>query len=969
MIRLTIVLSACLLALSAFSMSAEVEMEAPLTVKITPRRVGDRQENSGPFAGDLLILTCRDFQDKKPVDVTDVFEPTDKRVYVYIKFTNVPSNTRYQVDVTWRDPDDDVYWNYDITIREHAEAGRYYWYYKWKRIKGDRAADLPGKWTVELRIQTYVNGENTATNHERANFFMRPKATLLQFADMTKVTGLADETGGECVAVGDYDGDGDADLYTGNLYRNNGDGTFTDATDAAGMQGLADAISATFGDVDGDDDLDLLVINTRAMALFQNNGDGIFTDMTSEAGIQSAVGAREVILADYDGDGAPDIYIAGVGANRLYHNNSNGTFQDVTEEASVGDAGWSEAAAFGDYDGDGRPDLYVANWGSANALYRNNGNGTFTDVTQTAGVGHDGSAKAAAWLDYDADGVLDLFVVNSYEQPDVLYRNNGNSTFTDVTETAGLDGKTWGEAFAFSDYDGDGDIDIYLVTSRGADVFYANNGDSTFTGNGIVGENADAAFFDMDSGGGLDLYVVQKDGQNVLYRSFRTYDEAVTAYQKIVEADPEDVAAHEYLARAYRRKGDLEKAIAGYEEIAKLRPDDVGAFETLGDMCEKQGDSGKAIAYYKEAIELAPNDSDLYEKLGDVYRDMGMLDEALAEYDASQAEPRTEIEQGSTNSCVYNKLAWFYVDKEIRPEEMLSLAKKAVELAPDTFKRSHLNVHLDTLGWAYFRNGQLDEALKTFFQVLSTDLDSQSGQSSWEGVSEIAQSAVKPEIFLWFYNEMTTALGESGENMVLQVRLHSALAQFYEHREEREKAQKEWVKTGFARDADWLVLGPFGNTGGADSSNVYLPEQSIDVRATYQGKDRKISWTAAKDELADAYVDLYEMFDESEWSVAFALAQVNSSEQREAQLRVGSSGDVKVWINGQEVLRQNTSRSAAIDQDIIPVSLKNGANEILVKVCSHSDDWGFYLRITDMEGTPYDDLNYTPATDLYDHEP
>jgi hypothetical protein len=191
----------------------------------------------------------------------------------------------------------------------------------------------------------------------------------------------------------------------------------------------------------------------------------------------------------------------------------------------VGNARWSEAAAFGDYDGDGKLDLYIANWGDANALYRNNGDRTFTDVTGAAGVGHTGSAKAAAWLDYDGDGALDLFVVNSYQQADVLYHNNGDGTFSDATQAARLGGKTWGEAVAVSDYDRDGDVDLYLVTSTGGNVLYANNGDGTFsvatrmTCVGVGGENVDATFLNVDPGGDLALYVVQKGGQNTFYRS------------------------------------------------------------------------------------------------------------------------------------------------------------------------------------------------------------------------------------------------------------------------------------------------------------------------------------------------------------------------------------------------------------------------------------------------------------------
>jgi len=382
------------------------------------------------------------------------------------------------------------------------------------------------EWTPQAVEQYEVKVTVTLPSDENPdNNSLTSTVTPLRFTDVTEAVGLSDENGGSCVAVGDYYGDENLDIYTGHLYRNKGDGTFEDVMDVAGLQRFTDSISAVFGDVDGDDDLELLVINPQALALYRNNGDGTFTEMTKEAGIQSEGGFRKVILADYDGDGSLDIYIASIGKNRLYHNNGDGTFQDVTESAGVGDACWSESAAFGDYDGNGKLDLCIANWGDANALYRNNGDGTFTDVTETAGVGHAGSAKAVAWLDYDADGKNDLFVVNSYQQPDVLYRNNGDGTFTDVTQTAGLDDETWGEAVSLGDYDSDGDIDIYLIASSGGNVLYANNGDGTFSvatkvaGAGSIGENVDAVFVDIDRDGVLDLYVVKKGGQNTIYRN------------------------------------------------------------------------------------------------------------------------------------------------------------------------------------------------------------------------------------------------------------------------------------------------------------------------------------------------------------------------------------------------------------------------------------------------------------------
>jgi hypothetical protein len=263
--------------------------------------------------------------------------------------------------------------------------------------------------------------------------------------------------------------------------------------------------------------------------VYRNNGDGTFSQITSTTGVKLEGHGRSVCLADYDGDGAVDIYIASVGTNRLYHNNGDGTFQDVTENAGVGGDCWSEAAAFGDHDGDGKLDLYVANWSDANVLYRNNGDGTFTDVTETAGVGHDGSARAIAWLDYNSDGALDIFVANSNRQSNVLYRNNGDGTFTDVTQESGMSESGWSEAIAISDHDSDGDPDMYVVNSDGGNRLYENKGDGSFSdvsslaGVECAGECVYAVSFDYDGDGDPDIYVVRKGDKSVLYKNNRIW--------------------------------------------------------------------------------------------------------------------------------------------------------------------------------------------------------------------------------------------------------------------------------------------------------------------------------------------------------------------------------------------------------------------------------------------------------------
>src|SRR5882672_9075123 len=232
---------------------------------------------------------------------------------------------------------------------------------------------------------------------------------------------------------------------------------------------------ACFLDYDNDGWQDIFLVNSMDWpehktgksfpALYHNNHDGTFTDITQQAGLAVEMYGLGCAVADYDNDGNEDIYITAVGPNHLFRNLGNGKFADVTAKAVVGDPGFSTSAAWFDYDNDGKLDLFVANYvewsiakdqycsldgknksyctpqaykGQSSTLYHNKGNGTFENVTQKAGL-NDPTSKALgiALLDYDNDGWLDLFVANDTE-PNKLYHNNRDGTFSDAAVTTGV---------------------------------------------------------------------------------------------------------------------------------------------------------------------------------------------------------------------------------------------------------------------------------------------------------------------------------------------------------------------------------------------------------------------------------------------------------------------------------------------------------------------------------------------------
>jgi hypothetical protein len=358
----------------------------------------------------------------------------------------------------------------------------------------------------------------------------------LQFVDVTRQAGCADEGYGMGAATGDYDNDGDPDLYVLNyganlLCRNNGDGTFTDVTTIANADDPRWSVSGSFLDHDHDGDLDLYIANyvdhtadidqacqdnagqrdycmptvydPVGDTLLRNEGDGTFTNVSLGSGIAAkAAPGLGVIAADLNGDHLVDLYVTNdQAANFLWINRGDGRFEETGLLAGAaynrdGAAEASMGVTAGDFDGDGDDDLFMTHLTTqTNTLYVNNGSGNFHDVTAHAGLADESmifTGFGSSWLDFDNDGALDLFVANGavmilperhgvtesrYAQTDQLFRNRGDGSFDDISANSGkaFASLEVGRGAAFGDIDNDGDIDILVTNNNGPAVLLRND--------------------------------------------------------------------------------------------------------------------------------------------------------------------------------------------------------------------------------------------------------------------------------------------------------------------------------------------------------------------------------------------------------------------------------------------------------------------------------------------------------------
>ena len=485
--------------------------------------------------------------------------------------------------------------------------------------------------------------------------------------------------------------------------------------------------------------------------------------------------------------------------------------------------------------------------------------------------------------------------------------------------------------------------------------------------------------------------------RNTLAHSYvlsERFDEAIVQYEKLSELEPDTVAWQETLADLYQKSTQMDKseqfkkAVAAYEKAIKLDPKSYELYDLLAKLYVKNGDVSKAETTYLKALDASqnPNEHDrivtsilelhktksqlekrleilevinekqhqsilLHKTLGDAYLASGDTDKARLSYKKWLDILKNESnEKNRNNASELYQLAEQLLSTNRMPDIALQAAKQAAQLRPDS-------TYSITLGNAYLINDQHEKAFEQFERSFS--LMNQSGgfqnnrvEPLLRRISQVSKNIKDNARYLELMGKLVDAIPDS---LATEINTNILLSEFCRELGMTDKAKTLILKTGFFPETAWLTLGPFDNTKGVGYSTAFIPEEEIqiDMSKEYDGAAGKIKWSKGSDEIYDGF---FEFGKEEAFYAAYAWISFTSPEEREAEIRFDSDDQGKVWLNGKKVYAHRRTRGAQIDRRTIPITLSAGDNTILVKVCNQSLPWGFYLRITDTDGNPFEDL-------------
>ncbi len=440
-------------------------------------------------------------------------------------------------------------------------------------------------------------------------------------------------------------------------------------------------------------------------------------------------------------------------------------------------------------------------------------------------------------------------------------------------------------------------------------------------------------------------------------------DKSTDAYAKALELKPNSYNYYDTLAKSYLKtdqKSDAETLYRQALEAPLSQSNHESAVRAIASLYSEDGQEEKRIAILEEFRPRMESRAFMHQMMAETYKKLEDTEKSKLAFDRWIQIREKEMNR-TTSVYSHRSFAEELLNKGLYPEVALKFAKRALQ------GYSYVSYQYpSTVGRACIANELYDDALKFYGYAFSTVSSASTTDYVWKGVLDAGDKLKDNEQYRQFLDNLIDTIPKS--DFSKWANGHRMVAQFYSEKGMPKTAESYVMKGGFVPENRWLVLESFPNIDSRAHLNAFIPEETtqIDTTAKYYGKDELISWKKSEYRSLDGH---YNFTDPTDGSAAYFWAIVVSPEERDVTIRFDSDDQGTVWLNGKQEYKHDRTSAERIDRYNFPVKLKQGENTILVKVCNSTQGWGFYFRITDDEGMPFDDLTYKSEDELLSATP
>jgi len=467
------------------------------------------------------------------------------------------------------------------------------------------------------------------------------------------------------------------------------------------------------------------------------------------------------------------------------------------------------------------------------------------------------------------------------------------------------------------------------------------------------------------------------DSLGEIYMLCGDYKKAEKYFKKAIQVNENFYASREHLANTFLEKGQYRKALQLYKDYLAHASNDFiegNAYSMLARTSWRLGDIKSAIRYYQKALQKNNRNFVAIERLKDIYcenndttKAQEMLQSLYEQHKkAWQSNPLRFVSIHYLEALSF----WWDVNEQETIELLLGIIQKSRK-AKETIDKANLYNTKVALTLLYAKTNQEDK-IKDIWQgqeiipqeiwTVLKDVHDHSYSDDWRALAILNQSSYKyVDTAISFYQPLIQYAFENDIKAV-EMMLRLLLADVYHHAQMVDEAEQQLHKAGVPREDDWLVIGPFDNKDGFRKK--FPPEKRVQLDKIYKEKSWHVSWRQANDGIFDGFINLREIYERYNWSVAYGLLYVNSPDEKQVQLRFGTDDGSKLWLNGEEIWKFNKGGPAVFDEYKRNVTLQKGLNTILIKVCNTVSDWGFFFRVTDKKGDGVPDIEFLSAREM-----